>query len=211
MVIKMSSTISNQWLDEGWHQVRAGVTLIVWSRLALWDEQNLALVAVDENKFESTAGHKEIHNELGRLICWIAFSVGSEYLAKGACLLNGYDLHKNTKVTRPPLLGENIESWIALVIAKDPAANESDLSFGTLGDLPLDKIIKPGQERKLVLAGYKLLASFIRNRDAHRYTRNVRAFHFHAVESVFVPAFNILLKTLDQQRLRVQLKDIGVQ
>ena len=207
----MSSTISNQWFDEGWHHIRAGVTLIVWSRLASWDKQSLALVVAHETQFESPTGHKEIHNELGRLICWIAFSVGSEYLAKGTCLLNGCDLHQITKVTQPPLLGENIESWIALVIAKDPAAKESDLSFGTLGNLPLEKIIKPSQERNLVVASYKLLASSIRNRDVHRYTRNVRAFHFHGVESVFVPAFNILLKTLDQQKLRVQLKDIGVQ
>lgn len=207
----MSSSTPHKWFGEGWQQIRAGVTLILWSRLAFWNEQSLAFVAAKEAEFESATGHKGVHEELGRLICWIAFSVGSEYLAKGACLLNGYDLSKDAKVTRPPSLGENIEDWIALVIADKPAVNEHDLSFGTLGNLPLQKIIKADRERNLVLASYKFLASSIRNRDAHRYTRDVRAFHFHVVERLFIPAFNILLRSLDQSELRVRLNDLAIQ
>ena len=124
-------------------------------------------------------------------------------------MLNGRDLYKPTNVIRPPSIDENIENWIALVIAKDPTVNDVDIKFGTLNDRPLKKILKTDKERDFVEASYELLRSSIRNRDAHRYTRNVRAFHFRAVESLFVPAFDILLETLDQHDLRDQLKDIG--
>ena len=70
-------------IEEGWRQVEAGVSLIVWSRLAFWDAQNVSLAASKEADFESRAGHKGVHGRFGRLICWIAFGVGGEYLAKG--------------------------------------------------------------------------------------------------------------------------------
>ena len=163
-------------LDEGWRQIRAGVALITWSRLASWDGEKCALVAANKHDFESVSGHRAVHKEFGRLICWIAFGVGGEYLVKGACLLNGRDLnHDDAKVIRPPSSGENIEEWIRLVNANDPGIRNLDVNFGTLGTLPVDKILKPGRERDLVSASIKLLANTIRNRDAHRYAQNVRA------------------------------------
>ena len=69
-----------------------------------------------------------------------------------------------------------------------------------LGGLPLGKIAKPG-----VLASFKALASAIRKRGAHRYAHHVRSSHFHLVESLFVPAFNILLSSLDRDELQVRL------
>ncbi len=47
-------------IEEGWRQIEAGVALIVWSRLAFWDVQNLSLVASKQPDFESAAGHKEV-------------------------------------------------------------------------------------------------------------------------------------------------------
>jgi|ERR1035438_3393323 hypothetical protein len=198
-----------QMIEEGWRQIEAGVALIVWSRLAFWDPQNLSLVASKESDFESRAGHKEVHGQFGRLICWIEFGVGAEYLAKGVCILRGCDLTGQTKCIRLPQLGEDIDNWIQLVNENDQSIHESELSFGTLAKLPLGQILKPGQERDLVLASIKLLASTIRNRDAHRYAQNVRTFHFHLVKSLFVPAFNILLASLDKGELRIRFSESG--
>lgn len=202
-----SKQLKSQLFDEGWRQIRAGVALIIWSRLVEWNADSLTFASVDKVSFESS--HAQVHHEFGRLICWIAFGVGSEYLVKGACLLNGRDLRRDAgaKVIRLPSFGEDIEEWIRLVNTNDPRVHERDVSSGTLGTLPVGQILKPGRERDLVLASIKLLASTIRNRDAHRYAQNVRGFHFHVVESLFVPAFNTLLASLDQAKLRAHLSD----
>jgi len=123
--------------EEGWRQIEAGMGLIVWSRLASWDAQNLRLVASEAADFESKAGHKEVHGQFGRLICWLAFGVGAEYLIKGVCLLNGCDLSRQCRCIRPPQPGEDIESWIRLVNNNDQSILEYDLSFGTLAKLPV--------------------------------------------------------------------------
>lgn len=193
-----------QTIEEGRRQVNAGLALIVWSKLASWDEPSLSLVASKETDFESDAGHKQIHSEFGRLICWIGFGVGAEYLTKGVCMLKEHDLSRTTKTIRLPLPGEDITEWIQLVNGKDPSVCKSEVGFGTLGNLPevVGKILEPGPNRDLVLASIKLLASTIRNRDAHRYAQNVRAFHFHLVNSLFVPAFNVLIESLNKDQLQ---------
>jgi len=192
-------------IEEGWGQIEAGVALIVWSRLASWDGQNLQLVALEETDFESRAGHKEVHGTFGRLICWIAFGVGAEYLAKGALILNGCKPNAPAKSIRLPQPGEDIENWMRLVNENDPSIRVSELGFGTLGNCHVEKILSPGRERDFVSASMKLLAGTIRNRDAHRYAQNVRTSHFDLVRSLFVPAFNILLKSLDKAELRARL------
>ena len=195
-------------VEEGWQQIRAGVALIIWSRLASWDARRLVLIPVGENAFESAAGHRTVHEEFGRLLCWIAFGVGGEYLAKGACLVKGLDLSCDVTPIRIPALADDFEEWARRVNANDPSIRESATGFGTLGKVPVDKILNPGPERDLAFASIKLLASTIRNRDAHRYVRGVRSFHFHAVEKLFVPAFNTLVASLDQSELRVRLSGL---
>ena len=196
-----------QIIEEGWRQIKAGMALILWSRLASWDKGNLSFIASKEGEFESRAGHKEIHGQFGRLISWIAFGVGAEYLAKGVCILNGCDLSRNAKAIRPPSSGEDTENWIRLVNRDDPSVRQTEIGFGTLGKLPLVQILKSGRERDFVCASIKLLASSIRNRDAHRYTQNVRAFDFHLIETMFVPAFNILLASLSKDELRIRFSE----
>jgi len=193
--------------DEGWQQVRSGLTLIVWSKLASWDPQNLTLVAANEANFESSTGHKEIHRTFGRLICWIAFSVGAEYLSRGAVMLKGRSTTQASpnRILRLPSRDEDIADWIKRVNSCDPSVCEAAISFKTLGKLHPEQILPPGSERDLVSASIKLLASAIRNRDAHRYAKDVRAFHFHVVGSLFVPALNILLASLNQGELRTHL------
>jgi hypothetical protein len=192
-------------IEEGWRQVKAGLALIVWSRLASWDAQTLSLTASKQTDFESGDGHKQIHGEFGRLICWIAFGVGAEYLTKGVCMLKGHDLSCDLNpILRLPLSSEDIKNWIQLVKVNDPSVREPAVGFGTLGTLPekMKKILKPGPNQDLVCASIKLLASTIRNRDAHHYAQDVRAFHFHLVESLFVPAFNVLLASLNKDQLQ---------
>ncbi len=195
--------------EDGWRQIRAGVSLIVWSRLARFDETRLAFVASEEHEFESSSGHPEVHKEFGRLICWIAFSVGGEYLAKGACLLKGRDLTMQVRVIRPPSWDEDLQAWSRLVNAKDPRVQVDDVSLGTLGHVPVNSILEPGPDRELTSATIRFLASAIRNRDAHRYAPNVRAAHFRAVPLVFVPAFNILLRAFEQAEVKARLAGVG--
>jgi hypothetical protein len=194
---------ARQTVEEGWRQILAGLALIDWSRLASWDKQKLSLVAARESDvFESAVG--TVHPIYGRLICWIALGVGGEYLFRGAFMLKGHDPTRHKEVIQPPEQGENIAAWVQRVKNKDASirkpGTESRMKFG--GDPPWEKILTPGLDLDLVSASMKLLAGKIRNRDAHHYAENVRAFHFHVVESLFVPAFNILLKALDQGELR---------
>jgi len=66
-------------------QISAGISLIDWSHLAFWKggrfEANTRYVFEDH--------HPRVHERFGRLICWLQFSVGAEYLAKGFCLIHG--------------------------------------------------------------------------------------------------------------------------
>ncbi|WP_447962989.1 hypothetical protein [Nitrospira sp. Ecomares 2.1] len=196
---------------EGWRQIQAGLELVQWSKLVQWDNNFLSLLAVDENVFESQKGHQAVHPTFGRLICWIAFSAGAEYLAKGACFLKGKDLSKPVSVTRIPSINENLKTWVHEVITKAPSAKENSVNFGTLGGIPLQLVLQDLSqgERDLAVAAFDLLRSTIRNRDAHRYAENVRAFHFHLVSRLFVPAFNAILRSLNQTQLRACVVTMG--
>jgi hypothetical protein len=108
-------------------------------------------------------------------------------------------------VIRGPLWDEDIDAWSRLVNSKDPRITIPDVSLGTLGKLPIDRVVSLGSKRQMVSAAITYLASTIRNRDAHRYAPDVRAAHFKAVPRVFIPAFNVLLGTLDQHELRDRL------
>ena len=196
-----------QMIDAGWRQIVAGGALIIHSKLAFWNAQSLRLLASEEHEFETS--HKALDRQFGRLICWIQFSVGAEYLAKGACILHGCNVIVPANAIRLPLPGDDIDNWVRLVNKNDPSITEPGAGFGTLSNLPLGKILKPGQERDLVLASFKALASAIRKRGAHRYAHHVRSSHFHLVESLFVPAFNILLASLDRDELRVRSELFG--
>lgn len=120
-------------VNDGWEQVRSGLELIVWSKLAHWNAPLLALSAANSDIFESEEGWQVVHPECGRLLCWIALGVGGEYLVKGAFMLNGHPLAREVDVIRPPLQGEKIKDWVNLVNSDDQSIWEKDISFGTLG------------------------------------------------------------------------------
>ncbi len=186
--------------DQGWDQVRAGLVLIQWSQLAHLDHQGGKLIATSQSDFEAAAVQR--HGEFGRVISWIVFAVGNEYVFKGACLVRQLGIEKPKKVLRAPNSAEDIDSWVQHALAKDPSALETVTASGTLGELPIDKLVEGLPDRELIKAAFELLRQSIRNRDAHQYVRNVRAAHFSAVARLFVPALNALFHHLDQNELR---------
>ena len=161
---------------DGQLQVTAAVGLLLFSRLVQWDEASAKFTAVSRDSFES-GWRKGVDPIFGRLICWINFSAGAEFLAKGVCLLNGVEIRK-------------------------PQAGATN--FGTLGDLTGEKpkhdalkqlfhIVEAGEDQqRLILDSYKYLAREIRNRDAHAYVPNVRNDNFDDVCRRFIPCFNLL-------------------
>jgi len=191
-------------ISEGKQQIKVGLELIVWSNLACWDANNLKLVSNNVESFENYDGLKADYKKYGRLICWIIFSVGAEYIGKGFCLVNEHNLIIPDKlVIRSLKLNEELRSWINLVVSdkKSDKITQNDVYFGTLGKLEgiIGKYINDDFDSKLVEACYIYLANSIRNRDVHRYTKDTRGFHFHMVEKLFVPAFNIILKSVEQK------------
>jgi hypothetical protein len=164
---------TSEIIENGWRQIRAGLGLIVWSRLASWNQLELTLAPADNSEFESNVGWRVVHDEFGRLLCWIAFSVGSEYIAKGTFMSRGQD--------------------------------STNMEFGSL---PWSRVLERS-DRKSVAPIIKSLAREIRNRDVHRYSRNVRASHLLDVESRFVPALNVIFASFDQEELRKQTVSVG--
>jgi len=166
---------------DGQLQVTAAVSLLEFSRLVRWDAVSTEFTAVRPESFES-AWRSDIDPVFGRLICWINFSAGAEFLAKGVCLL------RDVEIRQP----------------KGEMTN-----FGTLGNLYGDRPPKVAalkllctavnakvDQQELLLASCKRLASDIRNRDAHAYVPNVRHSHFNLVSDSFAPCFNLLVSWL---------------
>lgn len=187
-------------------QVSAGAGLLVWSRLTVLDESDWTFKAATRSAF--AADWVSVEPTFGRLICWMAFAAGAEYLGKGVCLLNGLGdkIRKEKLVLAYPSPEERIDKWAEKVLTKDPPM-VSRPTFGTMGQLVNSTGNSPFQSlatktnlsdenRTLLIAGYRLLASAIRNRDAHFYTPGVREDHFDLIESVFVRCLNILVGCL---------------
>jgi len=59
-----------------------------------------------------------------------------------------------------------------------------------------DAVTANDRDRATLLAAYGLLASTIRNRDAHAYVPNVRDYHFPLVGQLFARCFNLLVSWL---------------
>ena len=121
--------------EDGWRQIQAGACPIARSRLARWDTQVLCFVPANREAFESE--HAGVHGSYGRLICWLTFAVGAEYLCKGVCTLKGLPVFeaKSKPVIRPPKTGENLQHWVDLVNQqKDgaPAVQENERRTKTL-------------------------------------------------------------------------------
>jgi hypothetical protein len=178
----------------------------VWSRLAYFDRAKLRLVSADGGDFELAA--HSVDNEIGRLICWINFGVGCEYLVRGICLIHGRKVINNPKrpVLKPPSIGTNMRKW-APMVQSEVAPTEKQVEFIMLAPLAdhARTLVADPNDATFVWASLKLLAAAVRNRDAHRYVRGIRASQFHGVADLFVPALNILMTTLDCSDLTIAL------
>lgn len=162
---------------EGKLQIMAAMGLLKFSRLVRWDTALAEFVAVPRDSFESD-WRSAVDPVFGRLICWINFSAGAEFMAKGTCLLCDVEIRESKK---------------------------GKIRFGTLGNLyqktpPNDALWRlcaavnaEDDQRQRLLDAYKHLAIDIRNRDAHAYVPNVRNDHFDDVRDGFVPCFKLLL------------------
>jgi hypothetical protein len=201
-------------------QTLAGVSLLHSSRLIRWSDEDLRFESIDRDTFESTA-FADLDPHFGRLMRWMLFASGAEFLGKGLCLAHGIDLRQSQKAPNyPPCqLKHDVADWIEAA-SEDPWKHGSFpvTHFGQLGQLTKGKGGKPAHferlvkktkasvdEKKLLLASYRLLTMTIRNRDAHAYIPNVRDSHFWLVQDVFMPALNLLVKWIPNgggQRLR---------
>lgn len=82
--------------SDGWLQISAAMSLLKFSRLIQWEKSSAKFAAVQHDLFES-CWRSEIDPLFGRLICWINFSAGAEFLAKGVCLIRGVEIRKRKK------------------------------------------------------------------------------------------------------------------
>ncbi len=164
------------------------------------------VASVNRTKFESRC--TKINCVHGRLICWILFSAGAEFLAKGACLVNGVEVRKSQPVNVPKVPDDSdypLAVWRASLF-DGTGVEDQVTSFGTLGDLTkkstghlhelCSKMGATLEEKSTLLAGYIFLQKAVRNRDAHAYVSNQRDGQFFLVEKLFVESFNILLRWL---------------
>jgi hypothetical protein len=180
---------------DGWKQIEAGLALVDWSGLAKVQGSDLALAANEsDDRFERLAESR--HAEYGRVLSWVVFSVGCEYILKGACQVRGLGKRSQKKVLDVPPWDANLDVWAKAAIKMESAALKTITTNGTLGSLPLAKMFSGVPGGDVHRASIELLRQTIRNRDAHQYVKNQRAAHFPAVSRMFVPALNALLESL---------------
>lgn len=192
---------------DGRLQVTAAAALLRNSMLVEWNPELCKFVPVPREVFASS--WREVDPVFGRLICWISFAAGAEFLAKGTCLVRGVEIRRPVSVPAYPVT--DVELW-APGFRKDYKSGGTVITthFGTLVNLygnrkkknpaALCKLCSTvgatPEETDLLLAGFELLGRSIRNRDAHAYLPNERDSHFELVSALFAPCFNILVSWL---------------
>src|SRR5262249_47793258 len=73
-------------LEDGRLQITAAAALLENSRLVHWNTDGSQFKVLDRDDFE-LAWQSEVDPVFGRLISWILFAAGAEFLAKGLCLI----------------------------------------------------------------------------------------------------------------------------
>jgi hypothetical protein len=96
--------------DDGRLQVTAGLALLETSELVTWHCDAERFESVTFNEFECALKH--FHRVFGRVICWIIFSAGAEFLAKGVCLLHGIDVRTQDCVPAYPNPDDGMAKWL---------------------------------------------------------------------------------------------------
>jgi hypothetical protein len=190
-------------------QITAGATLLHQSKLVEWCRKQQGFVRVPEHTFEYAA-RNDVHPAFGRLMCWLTFSAGAEYFAKGVCVerdINFWSSQKPGNTCAYP--DRPIGDWLLRTNGKPPSRQVD--SFGAIGALTyehagrsalLDLAEKmhagdaaaAAPDARRLLGAYNVLRMAIRNRDAHAYVPNVRAKHHWLVEELFLDALNLLVR-----------------
>jgi hypothetical protein len=199
---------------DGRLQVTAGASLLIESRLVDWNSEQARFWAVPRDMFESS-WQQDRDPAFGRLECWILFSAGAEMLAKGLCLLHQVEIRFTKLVPAYPT--KNFSEWSTAFIKKwQTAGVMTAVNYGTIRNLvdrPYPKTNLPPAFPRLfakvgataaqadrLLAAYQLLATTVRNRDAHSYVPNVRDHHGFLVAELFTDCFNDLVSWLPDGR-----------
>jgi hypothetical protein len=199
---------------DGKLQFTAGMWFLEHSQLVEWDKSHHEFRA--RGGFEDKA--RQLDAAFGRVACWTSFSIGAEYLLKGLLLAKGTEIRDQKKTYAvPPQDRSEMQKWCRRMRRPNkqhPEIARPDLYayYDTLGGLTAGKL-RPflaentpqagtskevvdqyDQDADMVYAALELLANMIRNRDAHAYVPNVRSQHEWLVSSLFVPAFNVMLR-----------------
>ena len=157
----------------------AAKTLMEKSCLVLYQGSSFH-ACTDESAFEEYVSEK-LDPQFGRYMAWLLFSVGAENLAKAACVCTG--------IVRESPTGHYGTMGIYLRRLKGRLE-------GRLIRLSRETGLT-GDDKQKLTDGYLELIK-IRNRDVHSYVYGVRRLHFAFAEAHFVPAFNVLLGTMQR-------------
>jgi hypothetical protein len=182
----------------------AGIDLLIRSGLLGWDEIRHRFTAL---KYRPSPEYFEKNGMFGRLISWILFSIGAEYVLKAVCDIHGVAGPRTKTLNVDYPRSEKIEAWAHDVATRLVGEDVDDAIvapefYGTLEQYVREHIHSLAKEldlqvrdEELLFAGFKLLTA-IRNRDVHSYEKNVREANFYLVDEVFVPCLNILWDSL---------------
>ena len=178
------------------------------------------LVGFSRNCFVAKEPEKEFEKywardfdpEYGRYMAWVWFSVGAENLLKAALVcctpLTGIPQNLGYPVFTDKT---NKASWVNKVLHPQQGAYGDDeaqkYEYHTLDWILNNKYDDFARTRNIpktaceeLKAAYIYLTKAVRNRDAHTYVKDQRIKDFPAVKGIFVPAFNILVKTMKDNR-----------
>ena len=189
----------------------AGKVLLGESGLVRWNSETSVFEARypgnNDCNFEQFWKSK-FHQEFGRYIAWVLFSVGAENLAKAACVCNDVVKYRGNTMKYPRYMSHiPVPEWVDMVL-NDQCSDASLIRATTHNYQKLDRYWQHNlpelckkqkicaDETRHLRASYKYLSQAIRNRDAHTYVAGERRRDFPAVEPIFVPAFNILVETM---------------
>jgi hypothetical protein len=202
---------------DGRLQVISAVALLRLSGLVDWDRGSVRFIGNDLNRFHRL--WSDLDPVFGRLACWINFSAGAEFLAKGVCLLQEVDVRKPDCVPRNPAM--ELSSWVSKYFDDPEAVDKAKVTkFGDLGCFVsvkdkqnkgkylyrlCERMGAKSKDKELLFVAYDFLRRTIRNRDAHAYRPNERDDNFELVSDLFVPAFNILISWLPERAAKVNM------
>jgi len=116
--------------DDAILQMNASLGLLKHSRLVQWERDSLEFSCVDRATFERA--WPAVDPVFGRLICWISFSAGAEFLAKGVCLLHHLDMRLTKDAPAYP--DNDLDKW-ATQYCGSSSGKVIETKFGALGEL----------------------------------------------------------------------------